>query len=244
MGKPRDPQFEPHARIKMAQVLGSPLYICGTNLIHRKLKYFKEVVRKKQNKQKNKQTNLKNQAIFCNTSNQGGLLQQGSLVATPFLDFPNRTPRWNWFWYQYVGTDLLYSHIPKWVQLAKASHSYDVIKHSGPENCDILHKIGESSKFRYKSSEYQNFTGSFAKYKRKMVIPTCSVSFSIIACRYFSKWWINVFLKLKRLHPPPSPSDIDSLPYPRVRWLPPIFFHENGLKGCKRDNLYALGNFL
>ena len=28
--KPKDPQFEPHARIKMAQVLGSPLYICSS----------------------------------------------------------------------------------------------------------------------------------------------------------------------------------------------------------------------
>ena len=27
--KSKDPQFEPHAGIKMAQVLGSPLYICG-----------------------------------------------------------------------------------------------------------------------------------------------------------------------------------------------------------------------
>ena len=27
--KPEDPHFEPHAGIKMAQVLGSPLYICG-----------------------------------------------------------------------------------------------------------------------------------------------------------------------------------------------------------------------
>ena len=26
-------------------------------------------------------------------------------------------------------------------------------------NCDFLSKIGENSKFRYKSSEYQNFTG-------------------------------------------------------------------------------------
>ena len=25
-----DPQFEPHARFKMAQVLGSPLYICDS----------------------------------------------------------------------------------------------------------------------------------------------------------------------------------------------------------------------
>ena len=28
-GKPEDPQFKPHAWIKMVQVLGSPLYIYG-----------------------------------------------------------------------------------------------------------------------------------------------------------------------------------------------------------------------
>ena len=27
--KPEDPQFEPHAGIKIVQVLGSPLHICG-----------------------------------------------------------------------------------------------------------------------------------------------------------------------------------------------------------------------
>ena len=27
--KPEDPQFEPHAGIKIAQVLGSLVYICG-----------------------------------------------------------------------------------------------------------------------------------------------------------------------------------------------------------------------
>ena len=105
--------------------------------------------------------------------------------------------------------DLLYSYIPKWVQSAKALRSYDVIKYARPENCDIMRKMGENSKFRYKSSEYQNFTGFFAYTKEKMIIPTCSVSFSIIVCRYFSKWRINVFLKLKRLHQPPSPSDFD-----------------------------------
>ena len=31
--KPEDPQFEPHAGIKMVQVLGSPLYIRGRNTI-------------------------------------------------------------------------------------------------------------------------------------------------------------------------------------------------------------------
>ena len=67
--------------------------------------------------------------------------------------------------------------------------------------------------------------------------------FSIIVCRYCSKWRINVFLKLKRLQQPPSSSDFDGLPYPRVRWYF-HFFHENDHKGCKRDYLYALGNFL
>ena len=31
-GKPEYPQFEPHVGIKMVQVLGSPLYICGTDI--------------------------------------------------------------------------------------------------------------------------------------------------------------------------------------------------------------------
>ena len=30
--KPKYPQFEPHAGMKMAQVLGSPLYIFGTGI--------------------------------------------------------------------------------------------------------------------------------------------------------------------------------------------------------------------
>ena len=39
-------------------------------------------------------------------------------------------------------------------------------KHAGPENCYILRKIGENSKFRYKSSEYQNFTEFFFAYAK------------------------------------------------------------------------------
>ena len=34
-------------------------------------------------------------------------------------------------------------------------------------NCDFLRKIGENSKFRYKSSEYQNFPRFFAYTKGK-----------------------------------------------------------------------------
>ena len=50
-------------------------------------------------------------------------------------------------------------------------------------NCDFLRKIGENSKFRYKSSEYQNFiriSPGFLLIQKGMVIPTCSVSFSIV----------------------------------------------------------------
>ena len=56
-----------------------------------------------------------------------------------------------------------------------------------------------------------------------MVIPTCSVGFSIIVCRFFFKWRINIFLKLKRLQQPPPPSDFDGLPYPRVGGIPNFF---------------------
>ena len=67
--------------------------------------------------------------------------------------------------------DLLYPCIPKWVQSAKALRSYDVIKTRRTWKlsliCDFLRKIGENSKFRYKSSEYQNFTGFFAYTKGK-----------------------------------------------------------------------------
>ena len=66
--------------------------------------------------------------------------------------------------------DLLYPYISKLVQSTKALRSYDVIKHAGPENFDFLRKIGENSKyskFRYKSSEYQNFTEFFAYTKGK-----------------------------------------------------------------------------
>ena len=54
----------------------------------------------------------------------------------------------------------------------------------------------------------------FCLYNRQMVIPTCSVSFSIIVCRYFSKWRIFCFLKTEKVAstPPPSPSDFDGLP--------------------------------
>ena len=97
------------------------------------------------------------------------------VVATPSLDFPNRTP------YEIDFGINLYSYILKWVQSAKALRS--VWRHKNMPDLKIaifLRKIGENSKnskFRYKSFEYENFIGLFCLYKRKMVIPTCSVSF-------------------------------------------------------------------
>ena len=46
----------------------------------------------------------------------------------PLPKFSKPNPLWNWFWHQYVGMDLLYPYIPKWVQSVKALRSYDVIK--------------------------------------------------------------------------------------------------------------------
>ena len=66
-----------------------------------------------------------------------------------------------------------------------------------------------------------------------MAIPTCSVSFSIIVCRYFSKWGITVFLKLKRLQQPPHPLTLTAYPTPRVRWYPQFFFMKMTAKDVK-----------
>ena len=52
------------------------------------------------------------------------------------------------------------------------------------------------------------------------------------------------FLKTEKVATtPPSPSDFDGLPYPRVRWYPQFFFHENYRKRCKRDYLLPLVTF-
>ena len=76
-----------------------------------------------------------------------------------------------------------------------------------------------------------------------MVISTCSVSFSITVCRNFSKWGINIFLKLKRLQQPPSPSDFYGLPYPRVIWYPNFFFMKLTAKDVKEITYMLLVTF-
>ena len=123
--------------------------------------------------------------------------------------------------------DLRYPYIPKLVQSAKSLRSYDVIKECRTWNLRFSSpKIGENSK-KFKISLYKFWISIFHRvfclYKRKMVIPTCSVSFSIIVCRYFSKWRVNVFLKLKRSQQPPSPLTLTAYSTPRVRWYPQFF---------------------
>ena len=68
-----------------------------------------------------------------------------------------------------------------------------------------------------------------------MVIPTCSVSFSmIIVCRYFFKMANLCFLKTDKVaSTPPSPSDFDGLPYPWVRWYSQLFFMKMTAKDAK-----------
>ena len=89
-----------------------------------------------------------------------------------------------------------------------------------------------------KSSKYRYFNGVSDK-RSIMVFLTHSVRFKTIPWRYFLKIVIS---ENAGLHKPPSHSDFDGLPYPRVRWYP-NFFHQNDRKGCKWDYLDALGHF-
>ena len=162
----------------------------------------------------------------------------------PLPRFSEPNPLWNWFWYQKVDMDLLYPYIPKWVQSAKALRSYDVIKTSRTWKFRYFAKNRRKFKISLYKFWISEFHRVFCLYKRKMVIPTCSVSFSFIVCRYFSKWWIILFLKLKRLQQPPLTLWLWGLTLPPGKVVPPFFFHENDRKGCKRDYLYAHGKFL
>ena len=79
-----------------------------------------------------------------------------------------------------------------------------------------------------------------------MVIPTCSESFSIIIWRYFVFFKMaNIcFLKTEKFASTPLTLWLWRLTLPPGKVVPPFFFHENDCKGCRRDYLNALGNFL
>ena len=69
---------------------------------------------------------------------------------------------------------------------------------------------------------------------------TCSVSFR---STYHKDIFQNGELKYFKVATTPLPSDFDGLPYSYVRGYPG-FFHQNDLKGCKRDYLDARGHFV
>ena len=108
--------------------------------------------------------------------------------------------------------------------------------------------IGENSKFSkfcYRSSKYLNFIGFFCLYRRKMTIRTCSVSFSFIVCRYFSKWRLKMSKKSEKGCNHPLTLWLWRLTLPPSKMVPPIFFfYQNDRKGCKRGYLHALDHFL
>ena len=68
-----------------------------------------------------------------------------------------------------------------------------------------------------------------------MMVITYPVSFSSIACIYFSKWQIKIFGSGNH---PPLHLNFDGLPYPHLRWYPRIFFAKmtakDELKGIKK----------
>ena len=97
-------------------------------------------------------------------------------------------------------------------------------------------------KFRYKSSEYQNFTG-FLLIQKENGNANMFCKFQHHSMQIFFKMRINVFLKLKRLRQPPSPSDFDGLPYPRVRWHSKSFFMKMTAKDVKEITYIPLVTF-
>ena len=128
--------------------------------------------------------------------------------------------------------DLLYSYIPKWVQLVKALRSYDVIKHAGPENCIFFEKYAKTQNFAIKKFWISAFHWVFCLYKRKVVIPTYFVSFSFIVCRYCSKWRIKCPKTEKRRHPPRHPLSLTAYPTPG-KVVPPFFSMKMTAKDVK-----------
>ena len=70
------------------------------------------------------------------------------------------------------------------------------------------------------------------------MVLTYPVSFSSIACVYFSKWRIKISWSGNH---PPLDTIFDGLPYPRLRWYPRNFFAKmtakDELKGIKNPRV-------
>ena len=136
--------------------------------------------------------------------------------------------------------DLLYPYIPKWVQSAKALRSYEVIKTCQTWKLWFFAKNRRKFKISLWKFWISEFHRVFCLYKRKMVIPICSVSFSIIVCRYFSQWWITNW---KRLHPPPLTLWLWQLTLPPGKVVTPIFFRKMTAKDVKEITYMPLETF-
>ena len=156
-----------------------------------------------------------NQAIFCNTSIQeeGG----GVVVATPSLEFSNRTPY-----------KLEYNRPRRYVVMTSQSMAE-------PANCDFSWKIGETFKILLWRFQIWEFHRPFCLCRRKSQI--CSVSFHSM----------QIFFQNGDLMSKNEKCYIHSLTLwrwrltlPRVRCYPQFVSIKMTVKGCKRDYLYAL----
>ena len=103
----------------------------------------------------------------------------------------------------------------------------------------FLPKIGENSKnskFRYKSSEYQNLP-CFLLIQKENSNSNMFCKFQHHSMQIFFKMANYFFLKTEKVTTtPPHPLTLTAYPTPG-KVVPPLFFHENDRKGCKRDYL-------
>ena len=130
-------------------------------------------------------------------------------------------------WYSY-GSPL--SIHTKKVQTYHVWRHNDIIIVDFAQIADLQWNIGHKWIFRQKSSKYRNFTG--------FINDVSNIHFKIQdnTVKIFFKKEISVGSTNS-----PHPLTLTAYP-PRVRWNP-NFFHQNDLKGCKRDYLDALSYF-
>ena len=150
---------------------------------------------------------LANQAIFCNTSNQGD-------VAIPLVNLKNKRLRYAYLvpWYSYGSP--LSIHTTK-VQ----TYMYDVTITSLlsilPKLPIYLVKYRPKLNFFAVKFHMLEFHRVFLLIKEGNDVSKiyCKIQDHAITVKIFFKIVIS---NIDRLHPPP-PSDFDGLPYPRVR---------------------------
>ena len=100
----------------------------------------------------------------------------------------------------------------------------------------------KNSKFRYKSSEYQIFTG-FLLIQKENGNFNMFCKFHHHSMQIFFKMANLCFLKTEKVATTPPPSDFDGLPYPRVRWYPKFVFMKMTAKDVKEITYMPLVTF-